>query len=551
MHFAFVLTAVSRRSALEPGPIDFEWLSRLSESHEVELFVDQATPASEDLRRAGVPVAVSLKRPIEEAQGRRVSADGLQARALKRSHERAPFDAIVYGSDTATDLAWLEPDLRAIPRGVALGAGVAHELRTVWEDRELFALLGHRIWSLTGLVSSADFLLSDVAPEAFGWTDVGSLPPRYSTGVTTPEAPSSLGGSWIAVAATTVGSRGAEDLVRRVVERIPPENGTTYMVLTRPHLATGRPIEKALLEDCPESWRRRIVVAAAGDDGVADDFLAAADLVIAASPAELAVPAIADAARRKGLVLLDPPRTASEPAGTFPESLPRRSSHSPEHGPRIVTWDPPSASVVRVLEELGRDVGDDELVVIHSHAKAGPVVRLLGLEGLRGVDLVVWGCPDGVLGHPDPGRLYPHALAVRGAALPAVARAIGDCESIWQLVCWATSGEWIDRLRLLVLPAPIGSELWERAEVSQVAATWKPEASFLPAPRWLAAFAGAPAPSPPPPVQLPRRRFLPPARDVERVGLQAWVRRSRWLDRARLVLPWRWGLLERAMEGRW
>jgi hypothetical protein len=34
-------------------------------------------------------------------------------------------------------------------------------------------------------------------------------------------------------------------------------------------------------------------------------------------------------------------------------------------------------------------------------------------------------------------------------------------------------------------------------------------------------------------------------------SVAAWARRATWGDRLRLALPWRFGLLERAMKGRW
>lgn len=528
--------------------MDADWLEELTGDHEVEVFVDQATEGSERLRRAGVPVTVSIKRSVVETDGRRVSADALQAQAVRRSHDRAPFDAIVYGSDATTDLAWFEPALRGVPRGVALGSGLAHDLRAVWEDRELFGKLSRRFWSWTGLVASADFLLSDVPPGAFGLSDDGRLPPRYTTGAPEPRRVESPAGAWVVVAATSLGAAGLEGLVRQVVERVPPADGTTYVIVTRPSLPEGLAAEKAILGNCPDSLRRRIVVAAAGHDGVAADFLAAADVMVAASPAELAVPGVASAARRLGWVLLDEPPPAPEPAGTFPAPVPvrRNGGHV-----QVLAWESPVARLRAALEDLGRDVGADDLLVIHAEGRAGPAARLFALADYRGVDVVVWGKPDAVLGQPDPRFLYPHALAIRGATVPSVAQAIEDCESLWALVCWAVSHEWIDRLRLLVLPASPECEFWEVYEVQRATTFWSPRAGMLPAPRWIPSVTREPSPPHAEPVRLPHRRFIAPPRPDRRIALEGWARRSRWLERARLALPWRWGMLERAMRGRW
>lgn len=549
MRLAVVLVALHQRSSLEASPVDSEWLAELSGREDLELFVDQATPGSERLRQAGVPVTVSIKRTIEGADGDTITADALQARALRHAHDRSPFDAVVYGSDMTIDFAWFEPRLRAIPRGVALGSGLAHDLRTVWEDRRLFARLARWMWSLTGLVASADFLLSDVPPEAFGLRDGGRLPPRYTTGAgaaAPPEPPPSR--RWVAVAATSLGARGLEDLVPRVAERVPPDNGVTYLILTRPPLPEGQPPQQALLGSCPERLRRRTVVVAAGADGVAADFLDAADVVVAVSRAELAVPGVASAARRRGLILLDAPEPSSDPAGVFPAPVPApRNSRQIQ----VLTWESPVPRLQRALENVSRGHADDELLVLHAHGRAGPAVRLFGLPDLRGVDLVVWGRPEPVLGHPDPSFLYPYALAVRLAAVPAVVRAIGDCESIWDLICWAVSPEWIDRLRLLVLPAPADAECWEVREVDRVSTFWSPRSGVLPAPRWTPVVTKEPTRTRPDPLSPPRRRFVfRPAMSAQ-IGLKAWAQRSRWFERLRLGLPWRWGLLERAMRGRW
>jgi hypothetical protein len=554
MRIAVVLASLHHRAALEAGPLDVEWLEELKAGHDLEVFVDQATAGSERLRGAGVPVSVSIKRAVEETGGRRVSADALQARALRRSHERAPFDAILYGSDVTTDLAWFESGLSGVPRGVALGSGLAHDLRAVWEDRLLFSRLSRRFWSWTGLVASADFLLSDVPAEVFGLcglcgfglSDGRRLPPRYTTGAPAPQPVESLGGPWVAVAATSLGAGGLEGLVKRVVDRVPPGSGTTYLIVTRPHLPEGRSLEKALLGGCPESLRRRIVVAAAGDDGVAADFLAAADVVLPVSAAELAVPGVASAARRCGRIPLDEAPPSAEPAGAFPATLPARRDAAQV---QVLAWETPASRLRQALEEIGRDLGAEDLLVLHADGRAGPAARLLAL-GYRGVDVVVWGRPDAVLGQPDPAFLYPHALAVCGAAVPAVARAIEECESIWDLVCWAVRHEWIDRLRLLVLPAPVECEFREVCEVERVDTLWRPRAGLLPAPRWIPSVAREPAPPHAETVRLPSRRYSPPSA-APRVALEDWARRVPWPERIRLALPWRWGVLERAMRGRW
>lgn len=574
MRFAFLLTALPLRRHLEAGPIDAEGLLALAADHDLELFVDQATEGSEMLRRSGLPVTISLKRPVEGSDGHKASADALQARALARLHVEAPFDALVYGSDRSLDLAVHEPGLRPIPRIVGLGAGFPHDLRAVWQDRRIFARLARTLHAATGFVSSADFLLSDVPPAAFGLADDGHLPPWLGAsdlvGSAPPEPladddPRLAAARWIAVAATALGLNDAETLVERLVARLHPGPHTTLLIAIRPPLPDADPIDEAILRGCPEALRSQVVIAATGDDGVAHDFFEAADLVVAATPAELAVRGVAEAARRSGLLLLETP--SPEPpirpsVGTFPGSLeadepPRGARPVRREGLRILTWEGTADDMARILEGIGRDLESgemaaDDLLVLHAVDRAEPAVDLFALSDLGGVDLVTWARPGYVLGEPNPDHLYPWALAVRAAAVPALARATGRCRSTWELICWAVSSEWLDRLRWLVLPAPEGADLWEPTAFDAIGVRWQPCSGVLPAPRWLAAPPPDPFPAPVPlPAYLPRRRFIAKPTGAPRPVLETWARQARWSQRVRLALPWRWGLLERAMEGEW
>ncbi|MEM1179125.1 MAG: hypothetical protein AAGM22_12325, partial [Acidobacteriota bacterium] len=280
MRIAFALASVSPLRAMEPGAIHLEWLRALSEDHSLELFLDQANAASDELRQSGVRTFISIKRRVEFLDGETVSADAFQAMALRRSHESDPFDAVIYGGDLTVDFAWFEPSLKTIPRGVALGAGLAQDLNAVWEDRRLFISQVRRIWSQTGLLSSADFILSDLSPEVFGLTDDGTLPPRYTT--EDGPAPGALREDpgpdprneptradspprSVVVAATFSGARGLEQLVDRVLEYVPPRSSTTYVVLVRPRCSLGVPAKEALLQHCPEDLRRQIVLVSTGD----------------------------------------------------------------------------------------------------------------------------------------------------------------------------------------------------------------------------------------------------------------------------------------------
>lgn len=552
MRIAVVLTALHHRCDLQASPIDAEWLLRAKSQHDFMLFVDQATRASETVRLAGIPVSVALKRSLIGIDGVRESSDALQARNALRAHQDVPFDAFVYGNDVNTDYAYFEAVLRSVPRGVCLGIGPSHDLRAVWQDRHLFGRLGRRSWSLSGLAASADFLVSDVSPTAFGLRNGPLLPPRLDLRDEPPAAKDpSPNHRWIVVAATSLGGRDLESLMSRVVEAWPAEDGRTYVVVTRPQSSVGRAADVLLLADCAESLRRQTVVVPAGDDGVAEEFLQAADVIVAASAAELAIPGIADAVRETDWVLLDDAAASGSgspdaPVGRFPELLP---ADRPETEIQVISWQDPPRQLTQNVEHLAEDMGRDDYLLLHIGGRAGPSTGLFAMEGLSRVDVVVWGQSDDLLGSPDPERLFPFAFAIRGEVVPIFARALKDAGSIWEVICWLTLPEWIDRLRLLVLPAPAGTECWEVADVDHIRAVCSLHCGVLPTPRWLPAATATPIPVlSPAPAALPRRRFSTHVRSAPRIGLAIWLRSTSWWNRLRVILPWRWGLLERAMK---
>ncbi|MEM1182988.1 MAG: hypothetical protein AAGM22_31895, partial [Acidobacteriota bacterium] len=309
-------------------------------------------------------------------------------------------------------------------------------------------------------------------------------------------------------------------------------------------------------QHCPEDLRRQIVLVSTGDDEIAADFLGAADLIVAASLAELAVPALAEASAQKPTLVLEDGRLPTpckrEPEGCFPQQRPTKRWHGEaSHSLHVLTWEEPPPRFAQALEALSADLSGDELVVIHAPDRLGPGADLFPLAGLGGVDLVVWGRPDGVFMHPEPHFIFPYAFAIRGAMAAAAARAVRDCDSIWQLICWALSGEWVDRSRLMMLPGPPHLDYWEVQHVEQVTTTWSPSSGVLPPPRWLPSGGQVVIPTPyPEPVSFPKW----PARSgpsADAQGLENWAQNTKWGERVRLALPWKLGILDRAMKGRW
>jgi hypothetical protein len=160
-----------------------------------------------------------------------------------------------------------------------------------------------------------------------------------------------------------------------------------------------------------------------------------------------------------------------------------------------------------------------------------------------------------MFGHPDPNVLYPWALAVRRPIWPAVAKALHEVDTLWDVILWASSIEWVDRLRLLVLPATDPASCCEVASAPDLATSWLPRSGILPPPRYLP-VASSPPVQPPPVPYYPLRNGTPRFGDGGSAATIApsamdWARFHRWKDRWRLALPWRYGLLERGMKGRW
>jgi hypothetical protein len=217
-----------------------------------------------------------------------------------------------------------------------------------------------------------------------------------------------------------------------------------------------------------------------------------------------------------------------------------------------VTWQEPPEEFAQALRDIGDFIDDEELVLIHVPGRVGPAVELFAVESLCGVDAIVWGPAEGALGSVDPSQAYPYAFAIRGAFLPSLARATTNCESIWDVLRWILSTEWVDRLRLMVLPAD-GYDFWEVSPVELDDATLRPISGLLPEPRWMPGFAAerAAALHEPEPLPLPIRTADLVPDDQRGISLEEWARTHSWLERVRLALPWRWGLLEKAMGRLW
>jgi hypothetical protein len=553
MRFAVVCSRVPRRSELAAGAIDDEWLVAMSEEHDLELFVDRLSPITDDLQAKGIPVRGSIKRWAASEDGSYRPADAFTARTLLKAHRRRPFDAVLYCSRATTDLAWLEPELTAVPRGSVLGGGACRDLRTVWQSPELFSLLGRRLWAMSGLVASADFLVADVPPESFGFRAGIRFPPRVRARApwdwTRPEAPTSpisptSSRGLVAIVATGASPCDLEEVVPRALDRLIPNDDTLIALVT----AENRPDANRLraILDCDRRiTAEQLLVVPVGSDGVAASFLEQAALIVVASAAELAIPAVAAAAESRGLLLGDGSLPPDDEAPVLARHHLRQRARGAVH---VVSFDDLRAGALDEARELG--IASDDLLVVHSAESTLEEASLFEIGGLAGADLVVWGRPSGLYGDADPAEVYPYALAVRAEVLPSLAAAAEHADSVWALIVWALDLDHIDRGRMVLMPTRSGAPVWPLPTESAIRVPWLPSRGVLPPPRYVAARAAAMAPPPPALVSpaWPRLRALPAASSRT---FEQWLRGARWWRRLHASLPWRWGLLERVTRADW
>lgn len=543
MRLAIVCPRVPRRRELAIGPIDVEWVTAMSQEHDLELFVDHLSPLTDDLLALGIPVKESLKRWGVSDDGSYRSSDAFQARAILAAHRRRPFDAILHTSLAASDPAWLEPDLAAVPRGCALCGGASGDLRAVWQDEELFSHLARRLWAMTGLMASSDFLVADSSPESFGFLADAPFPPRLRSGarrkVARPEVPAK---GLIALVATSAGAADFDDLLPRAIDLFAPDEELVFALLTPSRRPDANRLG-AILESHRRLSTEQLVVVPAGPDGVAASFLDRAALVLLASPAELAVHGVAEVAERRGALLFDGSELAVETAPVLAKEHLRRRHRGNVH---VISFGDLRSGVFADASDLG--IESQDLIIVCSGGGDREATLLFQLGGMAGVDLVVWGRPAGPYGDADPGQVYPHAFAARAEIWPCVARAAEQAGSVWDLIGWALHLDRIDRARLIVLPVSQGSETRPLPPEPTLRAPWVPAARLLPAPRYVSAALTPPLPTPP--LLAPPRPRIRETSSSHRT-LEQWLRATTWPHRLRASLPWKWGLLERATRRDW
>jgi hypothetical protein len=527
MRIALVTEHVPLRRELASGPLDAEWIIDNRSRIDPVVFADYQGDGTDVLEEAGVPVHISPKRTVLFADGTYQTAEELQARLLLELHVDEPFHAVIYDSSRPVDWAWHQPQLGDIPRGVALGAGAVRDLRLVTADPGLFATHGRRLWAATGSIASADFLVGEVTPSTHGLDD-SRLPPIYRLGEVSVSAAADHPVDLAVVVALSEDPAGFAALVPRAAAAVPAGDDTVFAVVHPDIPSQLESTRDMILSGLTPDLRSRVRLAEPSSDGVADGWLAQADVVVAARASDMAVRAVADAAAKIGGVTLleaepDPPPLTAE-------ALQKRHHHPP----RLV---PMEGSREDIITHVNAIQSEAPAVILYAPEAADLAQRLWRVPGLSAAGLVLVCDAGPYLGEADPTRPAFNVLGLRTTAWPSVRRLMTHAPTLHQLIGAAAALTHAGRTDLLCLPARDVSHGSLTARHSPLPA-WVTDDGMLPRPD-LAGLAEAD----------PAAAAVRPARDGESV--RRWAETHGIGDRLRLALPWKWGLLNRAMKNRW
>lgn len=522
MRVAIVVGHLPSRRELAGGPLDAEGLIDDRARIDPVVFADYQSDGTDLLEAAGIPVHISPKRTTLVADGRYQTAEELQARLLMDLHREQAFDAIIHDSARAVPWSWHEPRLGELPRGVILGSGPTRDVRMVTADSGMFITHGRRLWASTGPLASADFLLSDVDPAEYGLTGL-HLPPAYRLNELPTPSPPPSGAGFVAVVALSEGPTSLADLVVRARAAVPHTDSTVFGVI-HPDIPSQRETTRAMvLGSLPERIRNQVILAEPSSDGVAHGWLSQADAVVAARSSDLAVPAVAEVAAKVGSVVLSP---AVAPPPLLPDTPPDRVARTT---PRLVPMDGDVAGLIDELEDAGS-------VILYAPEAADLANRVWRLPGVSAAGLVLVCDAGPYLGEADPSRPAFTILGFRMTSWPSIRRFLAHTDTLHELIEAVTALSHAGRTDLMALPARGVSHGLLGSHQTALPA-WVTDDGMLPPPN----LAGI----------SERGAGSASIRSPGSAGVREWAETHGFRDRIRLALPWKWGLLNRAMKNRW
>ena len=525
MRIAFIVGHLPRRRELASGPIDAEWIVDNQSRIDPIVFADYQSDGTDLLEQAGVPVNISPKRTSLFADGTYQTAEELQARLLLDLHLEQPFDCIIHDSARAVDWAWHQPRLAEVPRGVALGAGAVRDLRLVTADAGLFATHGRRLWAATGPLAAADFMVSNVDPAVYGLT-ADRLPPCYRLGEASILPPGDQVAALVGVIAMSEDPAGLATLVGRAAAAVPTDDATVFAVI-HPDIPSQRESTRDMIfAGVPNGLADRVRLAEPSSDGVADGWLALADVVVAARASDLAVGAVTDTAAKVGGVVLEPDAMVTP---ELTEAAPSKIRHEP---PRLVPMEGPREEVAAQIDALQ---GEAAAVILYAPEAADLAQRMWRLPGLSAAGLVLACDPGPYLGEADPSLPAFNLLGFRMTSWPSIKRLLAHTDTLHALVEAVADLSHAGRTDLLCLPA---------RDVSHGRLT----DHHSPLPAWITDDGMLP----PPNLAGLSESIAPAAEQGSGADtVRRWAETHGIGDRLRLALPWKWGLLNRAKKGRW
>ncbi len=515
MRLAFALRSLARRDDML-GVVDATTTADLRrDGHDVVVFVDELGPGADEARQAGVHVDVSPKRPVDIDGWK--SADEVVAHHIGDLHERSPFDAVVVSGELGYDPGWFDPRLAEVPLGITVGEELHRTARLALEDPDLRRASLPGIWAAAGALTAADFLVGSAPPDAYGFE---VEPPPVLTPAEPPPgtAPVPANVSLLAVLATSADRTRLMDVVPATWQQVGNDPRTTTAVIVSDVHLNGPTVGQLVTLRLDREDRERVIVVPVGSDGAAAALVAAADLVVVSERAEIAHPL---------LTSIDTPLAAhfegeiARPAGRFPTDV---SLDTRRRSRTVISGD---------LDALDRglDEVDSDVIILSDPRGASQAARLYAYPRL-GDGLTFLGRPAPIHGAAEPTSVSPFSLAVGRSSVPVIRLAIREATDLWDLICTLLNPIHSNHLHIRVLPVGFGEGT--RDLVGPTSRLRLPGRGPLRVDAEVI-LPGAPV-----------RPTSPPVKD-----LRTWARESTWSDRARLALPWKFGLLRQAMKGRW
>lgn len=602
MRFAYLATTLADRNSIGWGPFDEPSLLELAQEHDVTVLVDESTPAVDRLREDGIRIHVSDKRTTLLPHGVVVSADAVQASLLARWHEIQPYDLLVYSAERPFDLAQHEPALAHIPRATVLDAGPLLASRLAMESPQLAWRYGRYAWLSAGFAAGSDILISDAPPEAYGLR--GSVLPPWRRVHAMPESRPPGGTSGLlVVVATTDDLAGLAGAVPRALKAVPVDTSTTIVVIHAALPGVDDRVRKVVADASPPRLREATILVPVRDEqGVGSAFVASADTVVCSKSSDLAIPAVRRRAAQVPAVVLDDGHVRE--AAPFTRDLP-----PPRDPARVVTVAARSGGLPGIVELLDRLEDEDraDMVVLHDPDYAEDAARLARAPRVGRADIAIMTRPRLPYGDADARRACRHLIAVHRRLWSSLRPLLRDAPTLAHVVVPGLDLSHTDAVRLLMLPGPDDECGRLRKSEDYWSSVWIANHGVLPRPRLgadaavrldrfarkrteggdgehdssggvrgepdagdRARDAGASDAGPDLRTWVEDKRWAQRARlalpwrfgllaevmapdgpDALPPAVRAWVKDHPWADRARLALPWRLGLLPRAMRGRW